>query len=179
MTVKSVNMAVVWDIQPCGTLYIDRYGRPSVNLDETSGVSRFFKSGANSYIGRPWQKLRTLKKLQLFIEFYCISLDKLRYFERRKSIFFSFNILILPPLGLCCPGRPHHSPHSIYAPVWEQTVHIPQGTIIYIHLLENLKAQSTTCFQISWFPLCHVCGREVLDGFCKQPTTSSVYVTII
>ena len=35
-------------------------------------------------------------------------------------IFFCFSwlfkIFFLPPLGLCCPGRPHHSPPPSYAP---------------------------------------------------------------
>jgi len=31
---------------------------------------------------------------------------------------FLFKILILPPLGLCCPGHSHHSPQPSYAPVF-------------------------------------------------------------
>jgi len=38
----------------------------------------------------------------------------------QKAVCFQFKIFILssilPPFGLCCPGRPYHSPHPNYAP---------------------------------------------------------------
>lgn len=45
----------------------------------------------------------------LFVEFTVILSKYLKFFERRKY-FFSLKIFILPPIGLCRPGRSLHSP---------------------------------------------------------------------
>jgi hypothetical protein len=59
----------------------------------------------------PEQKLWILKISQEFVEFPFIWLCSLKIVERRKSISFSsFRIFILPPLGLCHLGQPHHLP---------------------------------------------------------------------
>jgi hypothetical protein len=90
------------------------------------GVVRCLASGVINHNGLLQQKLRTLKKSQIFIDFPVICPPNLNFFERRKS-FVSFLILIwvptLLPLGPCRPGAvaplppvcvPLHSQVSIY-----------------------------------------------------------------
>jgi hypothetical protein len=74
-----------------------------------NGVARFFGVRASNHNGRPWQKLWTLKKSKLFIEFHYNRMSNLQFVKCWKLI-FSFKIVILPPMRLCCTGRPHHSP---------------------------------------------------------------------
>jgi hypothetical protein len=63
--------------------------------------------GVSSDIGCLCQELRTLKILQLFIQFLVIFLSNLKCVECRKLVFSKFEICIflsiLPPLGLL-PG---------------------------------------------------------------------------
>jgi len=42
-----------------------------------------------------------------------------------ENIFFLFKIIILLSLGLCCPGRPHHSPRPSYAPITNEEPQLP------------------------------------------------------
>jgi hypothetical protein len=59
------------------------------------------------------EKLQTSKISQSLIEFPFIWLYNLTFFSSEHQN-FSFTIFILLPLGLCCLGRPHHSPHPSY-----------------------------------------------------------------
>jgi len=36
--------------------------------------------------------------------------------------FFKFKVFILWPLGLCCLGQTHHSPHPSYAPEYMEVI---------------------------------------------------------
>ena len=55
-------------------------------------IARIFGTQASNQNGHPYQKLRTLKKLQLFIEFPCIQLSNLKFLEFWKSMSL-FNLL--------------------------------------------------------------------------------------
>ena len=76
--------------------------------------------GASNKNGRPWQKLRTLKKAQSFVDLHFVCLNNFQFVGCRKFFFpplqYSFFPPILPLLGLCCPGRKRYIPHPSFAP---------------------------------------------------------------
>lgn len=64
--------------------------------------------GASTNIGRPWQKLQTLKNYSCLLNFRLFVSIIGHLFEGGKNIFFP-KIFILLPIGLWCPGRPQNS----------------------------------------------------------------------
>jgi hypothetical protein len=68
----------------------------------------FLTPAAGNYNEHPNTNDELLKNHNFFVEFTVICLNNLKIVQSRKSIFL-FNIFvllpILPPLGLCHPGR--------------------------------------------------------------------------
>jgi hypothetical protein len=64
---------------------------------QDSGIAILFMPGASNHNGRHWQKLRTVKISQLFIEFTFIFLNNVNFVERRKYLFL-FKMFVLPPI---------------------------------------------------------------------------------
>jgi hypothetical protein len=73
--------------------------------------------------GRPWQKLVSFKKLQLFIEFSYVWANSVKILGPRKWS-FSSKTFILPPLGPRCQRR-WHSCHLNYA-----LAHVPTRVLL-------------------------------------------------
>ena len=65
----------------------------------TSGVARFFGAWGQQSQWLSLTEIMNLRKSQLFIEFPYITLNNLKFVERRKSN-FSFKIFCCP---ICCP----------------------------------------------------------------------------
>jgi hypothetical protein len=81
------------------------------------------------------QKLQTLKKSHLYIEFLFIRLSNLKFFEHKTSDVFYFSILILPSLELCCPQWLHCLPHPCNSMVSGTTAVHPCITCL-VHMVQ-------------------------------------------
>ena len=69
------------------------------------------------------------------MEFHYIYLNNFKCAERKKSKVFFYEILILPPLGICCPGQPHHLPRPSYAPGYGNEVKWKQFAFTALHVI--------------------------------------------
>jgi len=69
----------------------------------------FLTPGTNNHKAVPDGNYK-LKKKQDCLLIILLFILKIKNLLNADNNFFSFQIFILPPLGLCSPGRQHHSP---------------------------------------------------------------------